>query len=128
MARLLCTLLLATLLAAGCGGNGDSNGTGRTVDVTGNSAVRMTAKEYRFDPETIVVKGAGRLTIRLRNDGTLAHDIRVRKDDRDVGGTPSFPAGETRTAALNLERGRYEFLCTVGDHAELGMRGELIVK
>jgi plastocyanin len=128
MARLLCTLLLATLLAAGCGENGDSNGAGRTVDVAADSAVRVTAEEYRFDPQTIVVEGAGRLTIRLRNDGTLAHDVRVRKDDRDVGGTPSFPAGETRATTLKLAHGRYELICTVGDHAKLGMRGELIVK
>jgi plastocyanin len=128
MARLLCTLLLGTALVAGCGGSDAGQKGGRSVTVQPNAKLQVTAKEYRFDPQTIVVGGAGRLTIRLRNDGSLAHDIRVRRGDRDVGGTPSFPAGETRTAALELGRGSYTFLCTVGDHAELGMRGTLTVK
>jgi uncharacterized cupredoxin-like copper-binding protein len=29
---------------------------------------------------------------------------------------------------VNLEHGRYEMVCTVGDHAELGMTGELEVR
>jgi uncharacterized cupredoxin-like copper-binding protein len=29
---------------------------------------------------------------------------------------------------VRLTPGTYEMLCTVGDHAELGMRGELEVK
>jgi plastocyanin len=129
MARLLCTLTLAALVAAGCGGSGDDGGGGgRTVSVAPNGGVMVTAKEYSFDPKTIVVKGAGRLTITLDNEGSLAHDIRVRAGDRELGGTPSFPAGESRKATLTLPHGRYEFLCTVGDHAELGMRGELVVK
>jgi uncharacterized cupredoxin-like copper-binding protein len=44
-----------------------------------------------------------------------------------VGGTPAFQGGK-RTAHVKLEPGRYEFLCTVGDHAELGMRGTLRVR
>lgn len=129
MARLLCTLTLAALVAAGCGGSNDGGGGGgRTENVAANGSVTVKAKEYGFDPKTIVVKGAGRLTIELDNDGSLAHDIRVREGDRELGGTPSFPPGESRKAALTLPHGRYEFLCTVGDHAELGMRGELVVK
>jgi plastocyanin len=129
MARLLCTLTLAALVAVGCGGSDDDGGgSGRTVDVPANGAVTVKAKEYSFDPQTIVVGGAGRLRITLDNDGLLAHDIRVREGDRDLGGTPSFPAGEQRRATVNLPHGRYEFLCTVGDHAELGMRGSLVVK
>jgi plastocyanin len=50
------------------------------------------------------------------------------KDGRVVGGTPSFPAGESRTARLHVARGDYEYLCTVGDHAELGMTGTLRVR
>ncbi len=129
MARLLCTLTLAVLVVGGCGGSDDADeGSGRTVNVAANGAVTVRAKEYAFDPKTIVVDGAGRLRIRLDNDGSLAHDIRVREGDRDLGGTPSFPAGESRRATVNLPHGRYEFLCTVGDHAELGMRGSLVVK
>ena len=88
----------------------------------------MTAKEYSFNPARVVVSGAGRLTIRLKNAGSLAHNLELRKGDEEVGGTPTFPGGETRSGRVNLEHGRYEMLCTVGDHAELGMTGTLEVK
>jgi uncharacterized cupredoxin-like copper-binding protein len=29
---------------------------------------------------------------------------------------------------VNLEHGRYDMVCTVGDHADLGMRGSLQVR
>jgi plastocyanin len=129
MARFACALLLTVLLASGCGG-GDDGGDkpARAATVPANGTLDMTAKEYSFDPGAITVAGAGRLTIALRNDGSLAHDIRIRKGDTEVGGTQAFAGGETRKAPVNLEHGTYEFLCTVGDHAELGMRGKLTVK
>jgi plastocyanin len=85
------------------------------------------AKEYSFDPATIVMRGPGTLSVRLVNEGSLAHNLRLMKDGEGLGGTPSFPAGESRSARLRVERGSYEFTCTVGDHAELGMRGTLKV-
>jgi plastocyanin len=114
-------------LAAGCGGN-DHQASGRTVTVDSGAAVTVKAHEYGFDPDRLVVRAPGPLTIRLRNDGDLAHNIRVRRGGQEVGGTPSFPPGRTESARLRLRPGKYELLCTVGDHAELGMRGVLEVK
>jgi plastocyanin len=129
MARFACALVLTALLASGCGGDdGDGDEPARAATVSANGTLDMTAKEYSFDPGAITVKGAGRLTISLRNDGSLAHDIRIRKGDAEVGGTQAFAGGETRKATVNLEHGTYEFLCTVGDHAKLGMRGTLTVR
>ncbi|MEA2363430.1 MAG: hypothetical protein QOD71_2575 [Thermoleophilaceae bacterium] len=115
------------LLVAGCGGD-DGAGSGRTVTVDRDASVTVKAREYSYDPDRIVVRGAGVLTIRLENDGDLAHNLRLRRDGKEVGGTPSFPAGRTESARLRLRPGAYEMLCTVGDHAELGMTGRLEVK
>ena len=49
------------------------------------------------------------------------------RGDEELGGTPSFPAASESTR-LNLEHGSYEMVCTVGDHAELGMTGTLEVE
>jgi plastocyanin len=119
-----CAILL---WLAGCGGN-DDEGQARSVTVNPNSTLRVTADEYSFDPGRVVVRGAGPVTIRLRNDGELAHNLRVERDGKDIGGTPTFGGGETQAGRVNLEHGRYEMVCTVGDHAELGMRGELEVE
>jgi plastocyanin len=118
----------ASLLAfVACGGN-DQDNDARSLSVTPNSTLRVTAKEYSFDPARVEVSGAGSLTIRLRNAGSLAHNLKLTRNGETIGGTPTFPGGETRSGRVNLERGRYEMVCTVGDHAELGMRGELQVK
>jgi plastocyanin len=120
-------LPLATfgVLVAGCGGDDQP---GRTVTVPADSAVRMVAREYSFDPSTIVMRAPGVLRLTLVNDGSLAHNLKLMKDNEEVGGTPSFPGGESRSARLRVAAGSYEFVCTVGDHAELGMKGTLRVE
>ena len=100
----------------------------RSVTVNPNSTLEVTGDEYSFDPGRVVVRGAGPLTIRLRNDGDLAHNLRIERDGEDIGGTPTFPGGATQSGRVNLEHGNYEMVCTVGDHAELGMTGELEVR
>ena len=124
MSRPALTLAAFALVVAGCGG-GDRPG--RTVTAPAGGTVRVVAKEYSFDPSTIVMKQPGALRLTLDNRGSLAHDIKVEKDGRVIGGTPPFPAGESRSASVRLASGTYEFICTVGDHAELGMKWTLKV-
>jgi plastocyanin len=123
----LAALCVVLLCLAGCGGN-DGDEQARNVTVDANASLRVTADEYSFDPGRVVVRGAGPLTIRLRNAGELAHNLRLTRDGEDVGGTPTFPGGETQSGRVELEPGRYEMICTVGDHADLGMTGELEVR
>jgi plastocyanin len=118
----------ASLLAfVACGGN-DQDTAARSVTVKPNSTLRVTAKEYSFNPGKVVVSGAGPLTIRLKNAGTLAHNLKLTRNGKTIGGTPTFAAGETRSGRVNLEHGNYEMVCTVGDHADLGMRGPVEVR
>ena len=124
MTRSALTLAALVLLAVGCGGNDRPGG---TVTAPAGGSVRLTAKDYSFDPSTIVVRSAGTLRLTLDNRGSLAHNIKVEKDGRVLGGTPAFPAGESKSATVQLASGTYEFLCTVGDHADLGMKGTLKV-
>lgn len=125
MSRFVLTLAAFALLVLGCGGDDQQ---GRTVTAPANAAVHVVAKEYSFDPATIVVRGAGTLRLTLSNEGSLAHNLRLLKDGENVGGTPSFPGGQSESARLRVARGKYEFVCTVGDHAELGMKGTLEVE
>jgi plastocyanin len=115
------------LWLAGCGG-GDDDEPVRRATVNPNSTLRVTAEEYSFDPGRVVVRGAGPLTIRLQNAGDLAHDLRLRREGEEAGGTPVLPGGQTESARVNLEHGNYEMFCSVGDHAELGMTGEFQVR
>ena len=94
-------------------------------------AVRVVAKEYSFDPAAVVVTGAGGtapLTFTLDNRGTLAHNLRVVREGRELGGTPTFQGGRRASGTVRLAPGRYQLVCTVGDHAQLGMKGSLEVR
>ena len=126
MRRLVPLTALLMLVASGCGGDNESPG--RTVTVKPGKTLTVVADEYRFDPDTIVLTGGGKLTVELDNQGTLAHNLRVFEGGNEIGGTPTFAGGEPRGGTVNLTPGTYEFLCTVGDHADLGMKGKLEVR
>jgi plastocyanin len=124
LTRFALPLAALLLLAAGCGGGGDK---GRTITTPANGSVRVVAKEYSFDPSHIVLRGPGTLRVTLANEGSLAHNWKLFKDGRELGGTPAFPSGQTKSTEVRVARGKYDFICTVGDHAELGMKGTLTV-
>jgi plastocyanin len=123
--RFTLTLALCSLLVAGCG---DDDEPGRTVTAPANAKLRVIADEYSFDPSTIVLTGAGTLTLALRNEGSLAHNLKLFRSDEEIGGTPTLTAGGSDSTRLNLEHDNYRMVCTVGDHEELGMTGTLRVR
>ena len=125
MRRFALTLALCSLLAAGCG---DDDEPERTVTAPANAKLRVVADEYSFDPAAIVLSGAGTLTVTLRNEGSLAHNLKLFRGDEEIGGTPTLPAGAGESSRLNLEHGSYRMVCTVGDHEQLGMTGTLQVR
>ena len=118
--------LAALAVLSGCGGDDKP---ARTVTVPGDQAIRLDGDEYKFDPARVVVTGAPpRLRVALDNVGSLAHNLRVLNSDRDLGGLRSFPSGEKRETSVRLPPGKYRLVCTVADHEELGMKGELEVR
>jgi plastocyanin len=129
------TLLTALALApavlglVACGGDDKGGGGGTAVTFGKSQPVQVKGQEYKFDPGNIVVTGGGGPTqIEFENAGSLAHNLRVEKGGADVGGTDTFQGGETKTANVDLQPGVYTIVCTVGDHAQLGMKGKLTVK
>ena len=126
MRRLVPLALLCAAAALGCGGDNDPPP--RAVTLPAGKELRVKADEYFFDPARVTAEAGGPLKIVLDNDGSLAHNLKVFRGDREVGGTPTFPGGETRTGRVTLPPGRYRMVCTVGNHAELGMTGPLEVR
>jgi plastocyanin len=124
--RLLPLTALVALAIAACGGDDDT--AGRSVTVEAGQTVHVVADEYSFDPESLTLTGGGRMKLALENRGVLAHNLRVLDGGTEIGGTDTFTGGKTRGAMLELEPGEYELVCTVGNHAELGMRGNLTVR
>ena len=117
----------ALALAAALAGVGATAGTTPAGVLAGEAAVaaRFVAEDLAFveAPEQV---DAGDVTIILRNDGALHHDIAF---DGVNGSNPvsgSAP-GATTSARLRLPPGAYVYFCTVPGHREAGMAGELLV-
>jgi plastocyanin len=120
------------LALAGCGGDDGGGGSGAAVTIAAGKPVEVKATEYEFAPGNIVVESAAgeadMIEIELTNDGAVAHDLKVRRGDEDLGGTAIFGPDQTESARVTLESGTYEIFCSVGDHEALGMKGKLVVK
>ena len=119
-------LLLAVALAAGCGGDDKERPKGPVKSFAAGQPVKVVGKEYFFTPARVRAGGSP-IRIELANRGTLAHNLKVVQGARELGGTPTFPAGGTRDGTVRLAPGRYRMVCTVANHEQLGMVGELEV-
>ena len=127
MRRLVPLTAVLLVLAGGCGDDEDEPG--RTITANPGDTVEVVADEYSFDPENVVLTRSGDFRVRLDNQGSLAHNLRVRDGAIPLGGTPTFIGGDARTGVVRIrEPGEYELVCTVGDHEALGMTGKLTVK
>jgi uncharacterized cupredoxin-like copper-binding protein len=93
------------------------------LDVPTSPRLELTAVDMAYRPSEVAV-AAGEVTIVLRNDGAVDHDL-------DIVGVPGIVEagpGDTATVTRQLAPGRYEFFCTLPGHREAGMRGVLEVR
>jgi plastocyanin len=88
--------------------------------------IDVTAREYRFDPALIRVQQGERITIRLHNAGTVAHEW---ESDALHAKVPPVQPGGTGEVTFTAEHpGTYEFVCDLDNHDERGMQGFVVVK
>jgi plastocyanin len=101
-------VLVATVVAAGCGGTGSS-------EPVATTKVSM-AKSYRFDPKTIEIT-AGE-TVTWTNNDNFTHTVKVDgQDDHKVG------RGDSVSITFD-KPGTYHYVCTLHSH---DMHGTVIV-
>jgi len=83
------------------------------------------AGQLSYDTKTLSAK-AGTVTITLKNNAPLEHNVTIAKGSQVLGATPSFLAG-SRKLTLKLTPGTYTFYCSVPGHRQAGMEGTLSV-
>lgn len=120
---LFVSVVLLALIFSSCG---VEERHGKTITLTSDK-LEMVSDEYLFDPETIHAK-PGRVQVRLRNIGTLNHNLKFFRGEKVLGELQLLAPKEVSDTTIDLEPGTYEMICTVGDHEALGMSGEIIVK
>jgi uncharacterized cupredoxin-like copper-binding protein len=81
-----------------------------------------------FKPSSIEVRAGQPVELTLRNTGAIPHDFTLSEG---VSKRVKIEAdgGETARATFTVERpGTYTFICSVGGHAEAGMRGTVTAR
>lgn len=85
----------------------------------------LTAKPYSFTPAEISVNKGDTVKITLSNIEGF-HDWVI---DEFNARTERINAGQTATVQFVADKaGTFEFYCSVGNHRQMGMKGNLIVK
>ncbi len=117
---LLTVLVLLALSFAGCRPPALDD-----PETDADKVVEVTANNYSFSPNVIVVETGQKVRIELINiQGT--HDWVV---DEFGAATDIIGSGSTTFVEFVAdESGEFEFYCSVSNHRELGMVGTLIVE
>lgn len=89
--------------------------------------ITVSATEYAYKFSTTkTARKNQKVVITLVNKGTEVHDLKF------IGVTPKakfIPAGGRTTFTVVFKRtGRFQYVCTIGEHAIKGMQGIFVVK
>lgn len=132
----LVTLILLTVISAGCLDSDQSNNDQFEGDVPEDvsqeqSEVEKSPREIlirndgqSFEPDNVQVeKGREIVFIFERTSG--AHSLRIPELEKGTS-TLSYDSRRNFTVTFE-EEGEYEYICSVGTHAENGMKGTITV-
>ncbi|MGD9571175.1 MAG: plastocyanin/azurin family copper-binding protein [Thermoleophilia bacterium] len=149
LALVAAPLAALALGVAGCGGDDDSSDTEEappattapattaadTTATTGTAPAGGSALELDADPsgqlaftQTTLTTSAGEVTITLRNDSSVPHNVAVRGGSVDTPPSETIQGGATADLTVELPAGEYEYYCEVPGHEAAGMTGTLTVE
>ncbi|RIH86014.1 Copper binding protein, plastocyanin/azurin family [Meiothermus luteus] len=108
------------LLAAGCSPQGG-------LEPSGCQVVEMVGPTQPFQPERVTLPKGG--CIEFVNADQGVHDaVSAPGTPPELQfGTRRLAAGERQKVVFNLA-GEIEYICSVDGHAQLGMRGRIVVQ
>ncbi|HEV2059305.1 MAG TPA: cupredoxin domain-containing protein [Solirubrobacteraceae bacterium] len=70
---------------------------------------------------------AGSVTFAFTNESSIPHDFNIEQDGEQVDGTEVITQSE-EDLTVDLEPGQYTYYCSVANHREEGMEGELTIE
>jgi plastocyanin len=113
-------LVVAAAWIAGCGG-------AEPVERVRDGRVAIALDDFFLAPQNVRAR-AGEIAFEVTNRGRLAHNFRLRRGRGEPLQIKTMLPGDARAASVRLRRGDYRMVCTIANHAELGMTGILLVR
>lgn len=94
--------------------------------VHGSRLVVVEMVDYRLlQPDFLP---SGRYTFRAINVGKHPHALEIKGSGVANARTPVVRSGQYADLTVTLERGIYDFWCPIGNHRQLGMQLDVMVK
>ena len=114
---------IGTMQSGGMMGGG-SPGRSGPAPSPGARTITVTARDFSLTPSALDVHVGETVNITFKNDGSMLHTFTLSALNFDLRAN----AGDSISGALHPDRaGTFAFICSVPGHAQLGMRGQLIV-
>jgi len=122
--------------AAGCGGSSDGSSSTAAASSSSTAAqaggaasnVDISETDFKLNPSDPKVK-SGQVTFNVSNDGQTVHSLEVEGPNGDQELQSDLSPGQKGVLIVDLSKpGKYEFYCPVGNHKQLGMKGEITVQ
>lgn len=79
---------------------------------------------FYFKPNSIKVKEGDKVTINFKNDGGM-HNFVI--DEFNVK-SKTTQTGTEQITFIASKKGTFEYYCSIGEHRQMGMKGNLIVE
>ena len=91
----------------------------------GAATMEVVSREFSFAPTEISLERGDTVNIEFVNEGHMFHTFTIPELEFDL----RAQSGDSVAGALTPEEpGTYEFICAVPQHAEMGMRGRIVVR
>lgn len=119
-----------------------NHGSSKSSEETQEIVIKIHETNFSYDPEKIVLKKGQQVRLMLTNNDTIEHDIEIMDfpatiktevkheghQARDVDfHLHANPKSKTEAVFTPLEKGTYEFYCTIPGHKDSGMTGIIMV-
>ena len=94
-------------------------GASKSEAAAAGQKVAVTEVEYKITlPKTTF--SPGKYSFEVANKGTIPHNLTVAGPG-GTEGTPNTSAGKSSSVTVKLERGSYDFYCSIPGHKQAGM-------
>jgi uncharacterized cupredoxin-like copper-binding protein len=94
--------------------------TAATTPAGGAKTVQVSETEFKITlPSTALSPGS--YTFDLKNEGKIGHDLTIDGPGVSNQKTPIINGGQTTTLKVTLQKGTYDFYCSVPGHKQAGM-------
>jgi uncharacterized cupredoxin-like copper-binding protein len=123
------SLFALAFSAMGCGGD-DEKGKEEATTATAApvATVKVRESEFKLEPTEPKIASTGVVAFDVSNAGKVDHNLEVEGPGGEVELPENIKPGDSATLTVDLKQaGRYEWYCPVGNHKDLGMKGEITV-